>query len=126
MVEPLPDMPAGTIGFRVSGDVTRADYTSVLVPALEGAAASGAELRTLFAIDDLDEIEPGALWEDSRLGFDLVVRHHGAWRRSAIVTDTEWIAKASRLFGWMIPGEARVFPAAQLAAAKAWIAADGT
>jgi hypothetical protein len=34
------------------------------------------------------------------------------------------MARATRLFAWMIPGEARVFPRAQLEAAKAWVAGD--
>lgn len=44
--------------------------------------------------------------------------------RSAIVTDIDWMARATRLFAWMIPGEARVFPLAALDEAKAWVA-DG-
>jgi SpoIIAA-like len=58
------------------------------------------------------------------LGFDLGVRHHDAWVRSAIVTDLDWMARATRLFAWMIPGEARVFETAALASAKQWVAGD--
>ena len=42
--------------------------------------------------------------------------------RSAIVTDIHWMAQATRLFAWMIPGEVRVFPLAELEQAKAWVA----
>jgi hypothetical protein len=75
-------------------------------------------------IEDLDEIEPGALWADAKLGFNAGVRHHDAWVRSAVVTDIEWMARAAKLFAWMIPGEARVFPLAELAQAKTWVAGD--
>jgi hypothetical protein len=122
VIERLADMPDGTIGFRVDGEVHRDDYTSVLVPALRAAAESGQGLRTLYLLEHLDEIEAGAMWEDAKLGFDLGARHHDQWIRSAIVTDTEWLARASRLFAWMIPGEARVYPVAELEQAKAWIA----
>jgi hypothetical protein len=122
MIERLTDMPAGTLGFRAARDIEREDYTDVLVPELQRALATGAGLRTLYVIEDLDEIEAGALWEDSKLGFDLGVRHHGDWVRSAIVTDIEWMARATRLFAWMIPGEARVFGLAELDEAKAWVA----
>jgi SpoIIAA-like len=122
MVERMADMPAGTLGFRVAGEVERADYERVLVPELRAALDGGGGLRTLYLIEDLDEIEPGALWADAKLGFDLGVRHHSAWERSAIVTDIEWMARASGLFLWMIPGEARVYPVAELDAAKAWVA----
>jgi SpoIIAA-like len=122
MVERLEGMPDGTIGFRVDGDVEREDYTQLLVPELRRAVKAGRGLRTLYLIEDLDEMEPGALWEDAKLGFDLGVRHHGEWERSAIVTDQDWLARAMKLFAWMIPGEARVFPTADLEQAKAWVA----
>jgi hypothetical protein len=123
MIERIADMPPGTVGFRVAGEIEREDYDNVLVPELRKALDSGGGLRTLYVIEDLDEIEPGALWADAKLGFDLGVRHHREWVRSAIVTDIDWMARATRLFAWMIPGEARVFEAAELDAAKAWVAA---
>jgi hypothetical protein len=122
MIERITDMPAGTIGFRAAGEIEREDYDEVLVPELRRAIASGTGLRTLYVIEDLDEIEPGALWADSKLGFDLGVRHHDAWVRSAIVTDIAWMAHATKLFAWAVPGEARVFGVAELDQAKAWVA----
>ena len=41
MIERLSDMPPGTIGFRVTGEVQREDYDQVLVPELDRAVASG-------------------------------------------------------------------------------------
>jgi SpoIIAA-like len=122
MVERLTDMPPGTLGFRATGRITRDDYADVLVPELETALEGGGRLRTLYVIEDLDEIEPSALWADSQLGFDLAVRHHDAWERSAIVTDIEWMARATRMFAWMIPGEVRVSALAELEQAKTWVA----
>jgi SpoIIAA-like len=122
MVEPMPDMPAGTLGFRVSGDVHADDYRRVLAPALNQAAESEQGVRALFVIEDLDEIDPGALWQDAKLGFDAETRHRHAWTRSAIVTDIAWMVRSAQLFAWMIPGEARVFEVARLGDAKAWVA----
>jgi hypothetical protein len=39
----------------------------------------------------------------------------------ALVSDADWVRHAMGLFGWMVPGEARVFPLAQLEEAKAWL-----
>jgi hypothetical protein len=124
VIERLTDMPPGTIGFRAAGEIEREDYDEVLVPELRRALEAGGGLRTLYLIEDLDEIEPGALWADTRLGFDVGVRHHEAWIRSAIVTDIHWMARATKLFAWMIPGEARVFPRDELEQAKTWVARD--
>jgi hypothetical protein len=126
MIERLSDMPPGTIGFRAEGEIEREDYDELLVPELRRAVEDGRGLRTLYVIEDLDEIEPGALWADTKLGFDLGVRHHDLWVRSAIVTDIDWMARATKLFAWMIPGEARVFALDELDAAKAWVAADAS
>jgi hypothetical protein len=115
-------MPPGTLGFRASGKITREDYADVLVPELHRALEGGGRLRTLYVIENLDQIEPSALWADTKLGFDLAVRNHDQWERSAIVTDIDWIAHATRLFAWMIPGEARVFGPAEIERAKAWAA----
>jgi hypothetical protein len=122
MIERLADMPAGTIGFRASGEIRREDYDQVLAPELRRALEAGGGLRTLYVIEDLDEIDPRALWADAKLGFDVGIRHHSAWVRSAIVTDIEWMARATRMFAWMIPGEARVYPLAELEQAKVWVA----
>jgi hypothetical protein len=81
MVERITEMPAGTVGFRVAGELEREDYRDVLVPELRRALDAGGGPRTLYLIEDLDEIEPGALWADAKLGFDLGVRHHDAWLR---------------------------------------------
>jgi SpoIIAA-like len=126
MIERITEMPAGTVAFRVAGEVERDDYNDVLVPELRRALDAGGGLRTLYLIEDLDEIEPGALWADAKLGFDLGVRHHDASVRSAIVTDLDWIARATRLFAWMIPGESRVFETAALESAKQWVAGDAS
>lgn len=119
-------MPPGALGFRASGRIVRDDYLNVLVPDLRKAFESGGKLRSLYVIEDLDAIEPRALWEDTKLEFGLGIRHHDQWERSAIVTDIEWMAHAARLFIWMIPGEARVFPVAELEAAKSWVAGDAS
>jgi SpoIIAA-like len=121
MIERLTDMPPGTVGFRVTGEVERGDYADVLSPELNRALEAGP-LRTLYVIETLDEIEPAALWADAQLGFDLGVRHRDAWERSAIATDMQWIARATKLFAWMIPGEVRIFPLAEVEEAKTWIA----
>lgn len=60
----------------------------------------------------------GALWEDLKVG----VEHLRAWKRIALVTDIEWMRHLTALFGWMTPGEIRVFPLDERAEATAWVA----
>lgn len=122
MIERIDDMPAGAVGFRAEGKLTREDYREVLEPVLREAAESG-EIRMLFAIADFEGLEPGAWFDDVKTGLGLGVGHHSAWRRSAIVTDVDWLAKAFRFFTWMTPGEVEIFGLGELEQAKSWVAA---
>ena len=67
-------------------------------------------------------MEPAALREDAKTGIELGLRHPSTWRRTALVTDVEWVRNGIRLFAWMAPGEVRVFDLTQLEEATAWVA----
>jgi hypothetical protein len=123
MVERIEDVPAGTIGFRASGRLTVEDYREVLVPTLREAVDSG-EVRMLFVLSDFEDLEPRAWIEDAKTGFELGFLKHSAWKRSAVVTDADWVEKAFRMFGWMSPGEIKVFGLDQEGEATAWVAAS--
>jgi hypothetical protein len=122
MIEKIDDMPAGTIGFKAHGKLTRADYRDVLEPALRAAAEAG-EIRMLFELSDFDGVEAAAWWEDVKTGLGLGLGHHSAWKRSAIVTNVDWVAKAFHLFTWATPGEVEVFGLDQEDEARDWVAA---
>jgi hypothetical protein len=122
MIERIEDMPAGTIGFRASGKLTREDYREVLEPILHKAAESG-EIRMLFELITFDGLEAAAWFDDIKTGLGLGIGHHSAWKRSAIVTDVEWVGKAYQMFAWMTPGEVRVCRLDELEDAKSWVAA---
>jgi hypothetical protein len=121
VVEGINDMPAGTIGFRASGKLTPEDYRDVLVPTLREAVEAG-EVRMLFVLSDFEELEPRAWLEDAKTGLELGFLKHSAWKRSAIVSDAEWVKKAFRMFAWMTPGEVAVYDLDQEAEARDWVA----
>ena len=50
--------------------------------------------------------------------------HHSSWRRIAVtVTDKDWMRHAISGFGWLSPGELKVFEPGQLDEAKSWVSA---
>jgi hypothetical protein len=120
MIERIDEVPAGTIGLRASGELSKEDYREVLEPALREGIESG-ELRLLFVLTDFDGLGSGAWVEDMKTGLKAWVRDHSAWKRFALVTDVEWVAKAMRMFAWMAPGEVEVFGLAQEDEARAWV-----
>jgi SpoIIAA-like len=121
MVERIEEMPAGTIGFKVVSDLTGDDYRERIEPALATAAEAG-EVRLLFEIDAGFGMDASAVIEDAKTGLKLGIGQMKSWKRTAIVTDVEWIGKSVRAFGFMAPGEVKVFPPAELGAAKVWVA----
>jgi len=121
VIERIDDAPSGVLGLRSSGKLTRADYVEVLEPELREAVETGG-IRLLFVLDDFDGAEPGAWLEDAKTGLGAWFKHHAAWQRMALVTDVEWIVKATRMFAWMAPGEVKTFDSVELEQAKTWVA----
>jgi hypothetical protein len=116
------EMPAGAIGFRISGEVTRGDYEDVLIPAIREAIEGGGEIRCFCQVGpDFEGYEAAAMWEDLKTGFDYGIGHHSSWKRLALVTDVEWIRHLAALFGWMSPGEMKTFALEEAERAKSWV-----
>jgi hypothetical protein len=122
MIEAIADMPAGTFGFRGAGKFSRRDYTEVLIPPLRDAVERGERIRFLFEIaPDFHGIDADAVWQQAKADLGLGIGHLSAWERTAVVSDADWVTRAVGLIGWMAPGELRVFPPAELEAAKQWL-----
>jgi hypothetical protein len=117
MIRELTDLPAGVIGFETSGQIKAEDYRDVILPVLERAAAHG-EVRFVVVIPEFHGMTGGAVWEDLKVG----IEHFKAWKRIALVTDTEWMHHAVTMFGWMTPGDVKHFRMAERPQAIAWAA----
>jgi hypothetical protein len=61
--------------------------------------------RLFFVLTDFDGLEARAVAEDFKTGLQVWFRDHSAWKRFALVTDVEWVAKAMHMFTWLTPGE---------------------
>ena len=120
MIKELSDLPPGVVGFEISGMVHADDYRDVVLPVVQRAYASD-EFRFVIVIPEFSGITGGGLWQDLKVG----VEHLHAWKRIALVTDIDWIRHATTLFGWMTPGEVKIFPLAQRDEAIAWAAGGG-
>lgn len=120
MIEVLSGFPGNVAAFRAKGHVTRKDYDDVLVPKVKEAFANHPKIRCLYELGpEFSGFDAGAMWEDFKLG----VGHLTGWERCAVVTDVEWIRLVMNAFGFIIPGQVRLFGNAQAAEARRWIAA---
>jgi hypothetical protein len=101
--------------------VTAEDYKQVLEPVMREAAEAG-DVRLLYVIEDGFEMTAGAYGQDLKTGIELGFGHLKSWKRTALVTDVEWVARALRMVAWMAPGEVRVFPREGFEEARDWVA----
>ncbi len=117
MIRIIENMPAGTIGLEALGKVTEEDYRDVLVPVVSAALDRGA-VRLLYVLgDDFESYSPGAVWADTKLW----AGHLTGWERVAIVSDADWLEHSVKAFGWLMPGEVKVFETDDVDEAKDWL-----
>lgn len=120
MIVQLTDFPSNVVAFVCKGRVSKADYDAVLVPSVLNALRTHDKVRLYYETDaDFAGIEPGAMWEDFKVGMEHLTR----WERIALVTDVEWIKQTVRLWGFLMPAPIRVFPTSEAAQAREWIIA---
>ena len=121
MIDLLPDMPEGVTGIRVSGRVSGEDLRA-LKPVMEELLKTD-EIRIVEVVaEDYEGFGPGGLFEDLKLGLGALIHHHSAFKRTAVVSDKDWVAHALHAFAWMVPGELWLFRLEELERAKEWAA----
>jgi hypothetical protein len=118
MIKVIEDMPPGTIGVEAQGRVTEEDYRDVLVP-LVSAALERGDVRLLYMLgEDFDAYSLGAVWADAKLW----AGHIKAWNRVAVVSDADLLENSIKAFGWLMPGQIKIFETDDLDDAKEWLA----
>jgi len=118
MIEILDGFPDTVVALSATGNVTRRDYDEVLDPAFEAAFRRHDKVRVYYELGPgFVRFEPGAMWEDFKVG----VGHWSRWGRVAVVSDIDWIRRAVQAFRFMMPDQAQVFATEDAAAAREWV-----
>ena len=110
------DAEDGIVELRVSGAITRADYDRV-VAGMDQAIARFGALRVIEVIEEIGAIDSAIWWRDIKWAH----AHLKDIARCAVVTDSGWIGPVTRAVGALLAAEIRVFPLAEIAAARAWV-----
>jgi hypothetical protein len=118
MIELMTDLPDNVVGFTASGEVSGDDYEDVLIPAMEEKLEEYDKIRALYYFsDEFEEFEGDALWDDARVG----MKHLTDFEKIAVVCDRKWIRRSIKAFGWLMPGEVKLYNNSELDEAKAWV-----
>ena len=121
MLKILDGFPGNVVAVSATGKLARDDYEKVLMPAVNAALVGRDKVRVYYEIGpDFMGIEPGAAWEDLKLG----ISHYLQWEGIAVVTDHEWIRHAINVFRVLIHGQVRTYPMSRVSEARDWIASD--
>ena len=121
MVERIDGLPEGVLGFRLTGKLSRDEYHELMKPIL-AALERGEKLKLLVELpDEFAGLDLGALWEDMKAAGSVGLKHRSAWQRFALVTDKDWVRHGVSAFGWVSPGELRVFEPGEREQAVAWV-----
>jgi hypothetical protein len=123
LIETVPDLPAGTLGFRASGKISSDEYRQMMEP-IYAALKRGEKLNIYFELaEDFHGLDSGALWQDLQAAGSVGLKHRSSWERMALVTDKDWVRHGASAFGWLAPGELRLFEQSEGEEARAWLGA---
>ena len=114
MIQVISNMPVGTIGLQASGKVSEQDYRDVRVPTINAALEQG-NVRLLVRARGRGR--PQARPRAGR--HQDVFKNHKGWECLANVSDVDWLENPLKAFGWLLPGEVKVFES-DVRDAKQW------
>lgn len=117
MVEQLSGMPTHTAGFRLSGKLHDEDYKT-FVPLVDAAIGPDGKVNLLAVFHDFRGWDGHALWDDMK----FATTHCTKIRRVALVGEKSWQKWMSAVCEPFTTAHVRHFDAADLDAAKAWLA----
>jgi SpoIIAA-like len=112
----------GVLAFVIAGRLTRADYRDVLLPPIREVIAKGEEIRVLAVLERFQGLEAGGLLEELKAAAMVGSAQDALRSYFAVVTDADWVRRSIALFGWLVPGEVRVFTSDRRAEAETWLA----
>jgi len=101
-------------------EITGDDYDNVIVPAIEATRENYDKLRFLYVLgEEYDGFDSHAMWDDTKVGMSDLTH----FEKIGVVSDVKWIRQSIKAFGFLIPGEVKLFHNEELVDAEAWIAA---
>ncbi len=118
MIEIIKTLPEHVLGVRATGEVTKEDLETVLIPAMDKLVERTGAIHYLLVLDnDVSNWDFGAWVSDAKLG----LKYFTKWHKIAVVTEQEGVRLFTKGFSAVVPGESRAYTHAQLQEATDWV-----
>ncbi len=120
MFELLPESTGACIGFKISGEITAADYDALL-PKLDEAIAAHGKINLLVLVEDFDF----SGFEAAKKDFQFGTHQYRQVEKAAFVSDKKWLEWAIKIMDPLTRRtDEKIFEPEQLEDAWAWILAE--
>ncbi|HEY53090.1 MAG TPA: STAS/SEC14 domain-containing protein [Caldilineae bacterium] len=116
MIEKLEQSSGNTIGFKVSGTITKKDY-AIMVPEVEALVDQEGDINMLLDLSEFHWEEIGAWGADMKFGST----YRKKINKMAIVGDKKWQKWLTHLVDPFYAREAEFFQTEDSEAAWAWL-----
>jgi len=121
MIQVIPDTPNNIAAFRATGEVTKENYQTVVLPEIERLLKQINHINFLLVLDtELENFTTGAWVQDALLGLKNLAK----WNRAAIVTDSDTIISFTNGFSYIVPGEFKGFKKSEYDQAVTWVSEE--
>ena len=116
MIEKLNQSSEDVLGFKASGDITKADYET-MVPAVEAVLQEYETVRVLLDLTDFKWEKAEAWGTDWKFGRE----YHKKIGKMAIIGDKTWEKWLAKLAAPFYAVEAKFYHADEIDSAWAWL-----
>ena len=118
MIQLIDNLPAGTLGFSCSGQISGEEMQRLVIPSVEAALREQERIKALVVFEpDFGGFSLEAAWDDT----NLALRHWEGFERLAVVTDLGWLRQASRALALLLPYPVQLFGLEEQDSARRWL-----
>ncbi len=116
VIEQLKDLPAHTLGFKMSGKLHDEDY-KMFVPLVDAEIAKDGKVNMLAQFHDFHGWDAKALWDDIKFS----TTHCTKIKKIALVGEKPWEKWMATVCKPFTMAKIEYFDSANIEAAKAWL-----
>ena len=118
MIELIEHLPAGSLGFSCSGQISGEEMQRLVIPSVETALQEYEQIKALVVIEpDFQGLSLEAAWDDTNLS----LRHWDGFERLAVVSDISWVKRACRALALLLPYPVQIFALSDQDGARRWL-----